>query len=101
MEEPFTFIVAGETGGRAPSGRLLAVDRDAVDALPARLDVAFEAAVPDRRPGAAGRLSVAVRLPSLEAFHPDQLVRAIPALRKLLEHRAEPPAGTPDRVASP
>src|SRR5262245_40593577 len=101
MAEPFTFIVAGETGGRAPSGRLLVVDRDNVDALPARLDVVFEAAVSDRRPGAAGRLSVAVRLPSLDAFHPDQLVRAVPALRTLLEHRAEPPPGAGDRVASP
>jgi type VI secretion system protein ImpC len=64
---PFVLGILGDFGGRRGTRELVRIDRDSFDAVMARFDVAAELA-----PGTL------LALGSLDAFHPDSLVRSVP-----------------------
>jgi type VI secretion system protein ImpC len=89
-DRPFILGIVGDFGGRRTPRRLVRVDRDAFDAVMARLDVTAEL-------GAA----VAVAFTALEDFHPDALVRRVPGLAALHAERAVPPDAVAPAVGPP
>jgi type VI secretion system protein ImpC len=91
----FMLAVLGDFGGTpraAATRRFLAVDRDNLEEVMARLDVSFEATVPNRLiPGSDAELRVALRIGCLEDFHPERIAPRVPALATLLQARSTVP----------
>jgi type VI secretion system protein ImpC len=85
--------VLADLGGRRTSGsrRLIRVDRDSIDPVLRRMEVATR--VPD------GTAEADVRLQCMEDFHPDALVQLVPGLAALLAGEAPAPAAAPPASA--
>ena len=93
VELPLRMLVVGGFSGRRPDAPVeerhpVSITKDNFDGVLRSMDVRAEVTVPDRLRGGDAELSATLRFSSLDDFHPERLVRQIPALGRLVAARA-------------
>ncbi len=95
VELPLKILALGDFTGRADERAIedrkpVNVDKDSFDDVLREHQVAVDLSVPDRLTGEAGsELSVHLELRTMRDFEPENVVRAVPELRKLLALREQ------------